>query len=405
MYKFHINILSEEIEYSVIMIDQNNLDILEEACSIFLNGNYGYISLDTETSLTHLKPHSEPPTIMQFGADRYVYILDPRIISEERTPLFLHLMSSSVPKVGFDIKIDVTKLGYLNIEVMNTIDLQVIAELLGEKNLGMDYLSQKYIGAGKDSSSNHNWDHLTPKMIKYAGKDIILSLYSYEILLEKYIAYMKPIFNQLLDPEIEYDTFDLAVIAVNHSPHRRTNNVQIRSLIHLTKPLVRFILADESTEKNIDPYSNPIQYTPLNINEYRINDDNRPYVERFLYFQEEQKNRLFTPEENTEINLLIGKFKSKCKDTVTCYDLDPYIVSIIPKGVQGSEIKSFQELLSDIVKREKTIAGLKDRPLVGPEKNIYQTNIQALNKRYNDLNKRLERYHLTKTDIEQYLTY
>jgi hypothetical protein len=404
-------------QYHCLIIDNDNSYLLDGICQLLLKESI--IGLDTETSLTNVKPSDSPPTIIQLGINKYTYIINvasitPKILLE--TPNFITLMRGTTIKVGFDISVDVRKLALIGVEVSNWIDNQTIAELLGETNLGMDFIANKLIGYGKLGTMKHNWDkfydglNYDRQMAEYAARDVILSIKCFKQLMEQYTSYITPfIYNALYNVD---DLFKLSIIAANNSLHKRSNTNQLRALVHEIKPIVKYVLEALILKGLIFQRNNiyntvldgtmkepitqkPVQFIPLTVPESQ-----HPSTMKLKDYQIIEKERPLTSEENIQINLLNGQLNAKVKERYVDPNIDPEIVRMLPPKTQNSELKSFQDLLSMIQQKEqalKTIDLTKNNEGIVRAK--YKDLTESLHKCYRILNERLKRYNLTPEQV------
>lgn len=382
-------------EYSIVLIHKSNIDLLSNICKLLTN----IIAVDTETALTNLKSHSDPPSIVQFGTSKNTFILDTRDMTSVDNDDFHELMRGPTIKVGFEIGVDVKKLRTLGVEVNNTIDNQTLAELLGFEKYGMDYVASTLLGHGKLGSS-HDWTVLKESNIHYAARDVILSIKCYHKLIAMYEEYIYPyIQNALLYTGM--DVFDLTVHCVNQSKHHRNATSSIRDLIDETIPITKQVLKSlmlKGLVYCIDNIYHTCNGTVYDISlkepKYKTMSEptpDHPMFDKLKYYQELERLRPFTPEERSEINIIRNQPTVK---TVSYDDIDPLIVQLLPRKTQHSELKSFQDLILSIKKKEDTIKELENSSLTRSGMGILQQTKESLAKDYRTFNQRLTRYNL-----------
>lgn len=404
---FEVTLKEHSVSYSAVIIEHHNqCYLLDDASKIWLN--YDLIGFDTETSLTHIRPHDAYPTIIQVGDGIINYIVNLDSILREVTiedfraslPHFSELMTSNkVKKIGFAVIHDIFKLEKCGFTVNSTIDVQTLSELLGDMNHGMNYVSEKLFGVGKASGgSHHQWENPTPLMFEYAARDILLSIVCFEAYMSLYSYNIK----YLLNSELDSDLFDNTVLCVNMSPHTRSNNSQVRSLIFAAMPIIQMIMNDNITPIDTAQKPNAFQYVPLQT----IDTTNVPteVMEQYRYYEAEQRNKLFTSEENTSINLILGQIysaKSKKPSLIIKTDVNPEYASVrslLPSNTQESEVKSYHDLLNSIQEKEAILNELHQVSILnGIQRNLYKSTSESLNKARNLLEKRNLRYNPTAT--------
>ena len=155
------------IKYRFIKTQQK----LEELCEELEKYDVIAIDLECENNLHHYGSYI---SIIQISTKNKNYVVDV-IELKKIEPLKKILEDENIQKIFHDVSFDLRILKYeFKIEPKNLFDTQIAALLIGEKNVGLASLLEKYFSVKKESKFQMaDWTKrpINPEMISYAVKD------------------------------------------------------------------------------------------------------------------------------------------------------------------------------------------------------------------------------------------
>ncbi len=144
---------------------------LKELCEELEKYDVIAIDLECENNLHHYGSYI---SIIQISAGQKNWVVDVLELKEIE-PLKIILEDEKITKIFHDVSFDLRILkSELGIEPKNLFDTQIAALLIGEKNVGLASLLEKYFNVNKESKFQMaDWTKrpINPDMISYAVKD------------------------------------------------------------------------------------------------------------------------------------------------------------------------------------------------------------------------------------------
>lgn len=142
-----------------------------------------YLGFDTETKPSFRRGQVHPPSLVQLAGGAEVVLFQLRGLSNLR-PLASLLADGAVVKVGVALDHDIKSLmPVLGVQPTGMVDLGVVAQRHGIKQLGLRSLAALFLGFRiTKGSRTSNWARreLTPAQIRYAATDAWVSRLLYE---------------------------------------------------------------------------------------------------------------------------------------------------------------------------------------------------------------------------------
>lgn len=388
------------------------------------------LGFDTETALTNfnIDHNNERPTIIQYGNTELVIVINVsailRNINEEeflsKIPSMKKILTSRDNiKVGVDLIHDVSKLKAMGINVEMYLDLQWMALCLGYTEKGLNSLASRVIGSEKITNNfQHNWYNVNNDMVEYAARDVILPELIFNNLFNVLYEFMISQVIPNMEPNKYYDLFDLSCIMVNHSKHNMNSNINIRNFIIRSMNMYGIIcntmvsdgylgLVDGKYVKisdivsDIPQYNNPVQFVPLTKESYKSITDPE-VVKKLDYYEQEQRVRLLTSEENIIINdhMLQKNRKYDQIEEVQVNTDDPEVLNIMRKLPQMTIFDA--STLVNILRNYKINRSLYDnlpcKP-IGDDKNKKAMYEAKVKNNYNKIIAITSKYHTTPREL------
>lgn len=159
----------------------NSDDAAETACARLRRERY--LGFDTETKPSFRAGQVHPPALLQLAAQDAVYLFQLQSLrSLDR--LADVLTDSSIIKAGVALEQDIAGLSrMLSVKPAGMLDLGVVAQRNGVKQLGLRSLTALFLGFRiTKGPRTSNWERreLTPAQIRYAATDAWVSRLLYE---------------------------------------------------------------------------------------------------------------------------------------------------------------------------------------------------------------------------------